>query len=175
MRFYRGTHSYYCGVDLHARTMYLCLADHQGYIYRVALTNDRLERFQHGRVTFRYTHARTHQSKRMTLPVDRFIARFLQHVLPSGFTKVRSYGLLCPSKRTALERARQLLNLHAAHSSSPSNSVQPENVPPEENAAEPACAGASITVTISSTLRCSVCQHGHLHFLQRFRPARAPP
>ena len=32
MRFYRGIHRYYCGVDLHARSMYLCLADHQGTI-----------------------------------------------------------------------------------------------------------------------------------------------
>ena len=32
MRFYRGNHRYYCGVDLHARTMYLCLTDHQGTV-----------------------------------------------------------------------------------------------------------------------------------------------
>jgi hypothetical protein len=40
------------------------------YVYRVALTNQRLERFEHGRVTFRYTHARTHETRRMTLPVN---------------------------------------------------------------------------------------------------------
>ena len=82
------------------------------YIYRVALTNDRLERFALGRVTFRFTHARTGETRRETLPVDTFITRFLQHVLPRRFTKVRSYGLLSPSRRADLERARHLLHLH---------------------------------------------------------------
>ena len=84
------------------------------YVYHVALTNHRIESFAHGRVTFRYTHARTHETRRVTLPVDTFIARFLQHVLPRGFTKVRYYGLLSPTGRTDLERARHLLELHAA-------------------------------------------------------------
>ncbi|MDP1861121.1 MAG: IS91 family transposase, partial [Gemmatimonadaceae bacterium] len=84
------------------------------YVYHVALTNHRLERFEHGRVTFRYTHARTRETRRVTLPVDTFIARFLQHVLPRGFTKIRYYGLLSPTGRTDLERARTLLALHAS-------------------------------------------------------------
>ena len=54
------------------------------YVYHVALTSHRLESFAHGRVTCRYTHARTHETKRVTLPVDTFIARFLEHVLPRG-------------------------------------------------------------------------------------------
>ena len=52
------------------------------YVYHVALTNHRLERFADGRVTFRYTHAHTHETRRVTLPVHTFMARFLQHVLP---------------------------------------------------------------------------------------------
>lgn len=60
------------------------------YVYRVALTNHSLERFENGQVTFRYTHARTRQTRLLTLPVHAFIARFLQHVLPRGFTKFRS-------------------------------------------------------------------------------------
>ncbi|MBI2537027.1 MAG: transposase, partial [Gemmatimonadetes bacterium] len=54
------------------------------YVYRVALTNQRLERFANGQVTFRYTHARTLQTRRLTLPVAAFLAGFLQHVLPRG-------------------------------------------------------------------------------------------
>ena len=84
------------------------------YVYHVALTNHQLESFAHGRVTFRYTHARTHETRRLTLPVDTFIARFLEHVLPRGFTKIRYYGLLSPTGRPDLERARHLLTLHAA-------------------------------------------------------------
>ncbi|MGQ0767151.1 MAG: IS91 family transposase [Gemmatimonadota bacterium] len=79
------------------------------YIYRVAITNHRIERFQNGRVTFRYTHARPGETRRLTLPVSVFIARFLQHVFPRSFTKVRAYGLLSPTRRPDLERARALL------------------------------------------------------------------
>jgi hypothetical protein len=52
------------------------------YVYHVALTNHCLERFTDGRVTFRYTHAPTGETRRLTLPVDVFLTRFLQHVLP---------------------------------------------------------------------------------------------
>jgi YD repeat-containing protein len=88
------------------------------YVYHVALPNHRLERFAHDHVTFRFTHARTHartpETRRLTLPVDTFIGRVLQHVLPRGLTKVRYDGLLRPTGRTDLERARHLLPLHAA-------------------------------------------------------------
>jgi hypothetical protein len=80
------------------------------YVHRVALTNHRIERFNTGRVTFRYSHARTGETRRLTLPVNVFIARFLQHVLPKGFTKVRSYGLLSPTRRAELEVTRALLH-----------------------------------------------------------------
>jgi hypothetical protein len=52
------------------------------YVYRVALTNHRIERFGHARVTFNYTHARSGETRRVTLPVHAFLARVLQHVLP---------------------------------------------------------------------------------------------
>jgi hypothetical protein len=79
------------------------------YVYRVALTNGRIERFQSDTVTFRYSDSRTHQVRRCTLPSERFIARFLQHVLPSGFTKVRYYGIFAPACREQLDLARMLL------------------------------------------------------------------
>ena len=81
------------------------------YVYRVALTNQRLDRFAEGRVTFQYTHARTHTTRSLTLPVDDFLTRFLHHVLPHGFTKVRWYGLLSAGRRADLDRARALLTL----------------------------------------------------------------
>ena len=59
------------------------------YVYHVALTHHRLERCADDRVTFRYTLARTHETRRVTLPVHMFLARFLQHVLPRGCTKIR--------------------------------------------------------------------------------------
>jgi hypothetical protein len=59
-------------------------------VFRVALTNERLVRSADGRVTFRYVHAATHETRQQSLPVDRFLAQFLDHVLPRGFTKIRS-------------------------------------------------------------------------------------
>lgn len=74
------------------------------YIFRVALSNRRLVKLDTTRdqVTFRYTHSKTGQTRYGTLPVDQFIHRFLQHVLPKGLVKVRDYGLFGPSSRQAL-------------------------------------------------------------------------
>jgi hypothetical protein len=81
------------------------------YTHRVAISNHRLVSCQDGRVTFK---ARNNQSpenpRRVTLPAQEFIRRFLLHVLPSGFVKIRHYGLLAPcNAKTKLEKARTLL------------------------------------------------------------------
>jgi hypothetical protein len=148
------------------------------YVYRVALTNRSLERFEQGQVTFRYTHARTHESKRLTLPVNEFIARFLQHVLPRGFTKIRSYGLLSPSHRKDLEQARYLLDLHSVAT----RTTPPSPVVPAETAARHADSARStasvthpVTAAIPAPRCCPVCRRGLLHFVQRFPRSRAPP
>jgi hypothetical protein len=144
------------------------------YVYRVALTHHRLVRFHNGHVTFRYMHARTHQNKQLTLPVDRFIARFLQHVLPRGFPKIRSYGLLSPSRRRDLERARHLLQLHSASTrTTPSADELPTNAARDSNSTE----NANNTSTSNSLTDfcCRACRHGQLILLERFRRARAPP
>lgn len=93
------------------------------YVYRVALTNSALERFENDQVTLRYLHARTHETRRLTLPVNLFIARFLQHILPRGFTKIRSYGLLSPSRAADLEQARHLLDLHSRAAPDPTHAA----------------------------------------------------
>jgi Putative transposase/Transposase zinc-binding domain len=81
------------------------------YIFRIALSNKRIERVANDEVSFRYTDGKTGEKKRTTLPVDAFISRFLAHVLPKGFVKVRYYGLLCPGKRHLLTQARSVLAL----------------------------------------------------------------
>lgn len=82
------------------------------YIFRVALSNRRLVKLDalRDRVTFRYTVSQTGQAKCCTLPVDAFIARFLQHVLPKGFVKVRYYGFFAPGQRARLAALRQQLH-----------------------------------------------------------------
>ncbi|MCJ7822623.1 MAG: transposase, partial [Armatimonadetes bacterium] len=79
------------------------------YVFRIAITNRRLEHFADGRVTFRFRDRRTRQLTRRTLSAPQFLARFLQHVLQRGFAKVRHYGLASPTCRRQLETARALL------------------------------------------------------------------
>lgn len=83
------------------------------YTHRVAISNSRLLGFDEQGVTFKWKDYRSKQRfryKTMTLDSDEFIRRFLIHVLPSGFHRIRHYGLLANSRRRDhLKRARELL------------------------------------------------------------------
>jgi hypothetical protein len=87
------------------------------YTHRVAISNSRLIRLDESGVTFRYKDYRRGGADRqqlMTLATDEFIRRFLLHVLPRGFHRIRHYGLLASSARKAsLAIARELLNVAA--------------------------------------------------------------
>ncbi len=79
------------------------------YIFRVGLSNNRIVGVADDQVTFRYRVGDTKQTKTCTLPAEALIHRFLQHVLPKGFVKVRYFGLFSPGKRRLLARVRQQL------------------------------------------------------------------
>lgn len=79
------------------------------YIFRVAISNSRLLKVENDHVTFRYRASDSGQSKLCTLTVEEFIHRFLQHVLPKGFVKVRYYGFLSVAHRAQLATLRQQL------------------------------------------------------------------
>jgi hypothetical protein len=83
------------------------------YTHRVAIANSRLLKFNEQGVTFKWKDYRSKQRfrhKAMTLKTDEFIRRFLIHVLPGGFHRIRHYGLLANSgRRDNLKRARELL------------------------------------------------------------------
>jgi hypothetical protein len=79
------------------------------YAFRIAISNSRLEQFENGQVTFRYRDNQTQQLKHPTLPAQEFLRRFLRHVLPKGFVKVRSYGLWNGHNADKLQKARTLL------------------------------------------------------------------
>lgn len=81
------------------------------YIFRVAISNRRILKCQRGRVTFSYRQSETGKYRIMTLSAVEFIRRFLQHVLPKGFVKVRYYGFLAPCRRPQLSALRHLLHL----------------------------------------------------------------
>ena len=78
------------------------------YIHRVAISNRRLISIEHrgsmetSQVTFQYRASDTGQLKRCTLSVENFLHRFLQHVLPHGFVKVRYYGFFGATLRSRL-------------------------------------------------------------------------
>lgn len=85
------------------------------YTHRVAISNRRLIAFDEAGVTFRYKDYKRDGPERqrvMTLATDEFIRRFLLHVLPRGFHRIRHYGLLAGSARKAsLALARTLLDI----------------------------------------------------------------
>ena len=89
------------------------------YIFRIAISNHRIVRVEQDRVTFEYfdhreDRHRERKPKQMTLPALEFIRRFLMHVLPDRFVRIRHYGLHHGSCRAKLQQARRLLGLPAA-------------------------------------------------------------
>jgi len=128
------------------------------YIHRIAITNNRILSLDDGQVAFRYKDSREKAWKTMTLPVMEFIRRFLQHVLPMSFHKVRYYGLIAPCNRHLLERARSL--------------VTDEEIRPKQTE------DSSLTVGPSKPayLPCPFCEAGHLILVRSLSyPGRAPP
>lgn len=78
-------------------------------MFRVAISNNRIVKLEEGRVTFKYKDSATDQTRFCTVSSEEFIRRFLQHVLPERFVKVRYYGLMSPGNRALLEKAKILL------------------------------------------------------------------
>ncbi len=79
------------------------------YVQRTAIGDSAFVDCRDKGVTFRYRDSRNHRRKRMTLLPDEFLRRFLQHVLPKGFHRVRAFGLLHPAHRDVLRRLQLLL------------------------------------------------------------------
>lgn len=92
------------------------LLDYLGrYTHRVAISNHRLVSLEEGQVTFTYRDRRDgDRRKTMRLPAEEFIGRFLKHVLPKGFMRIRHYGLLANrAKQQRLAACRALLDAEA--------------------------------------------------------------
>jgi hypothetical protein len=81
------------------------------YTHRVAISNHRLLAFTDDQVTFRWKHyAHGNKKRKMTLSTDEFLRRFLLHVLPRGFTRIRHFGLLANRRRAeVMPLCRRLL------------------------------------------------------------------
>ena len=84
------------------------------YVFRIAISNSRIISLKNGTVSFKYKDSDTNIWKILTLDTEEFIRRFLQHVLPSGFVKVRYFGLFASSNRDILTIANELLGVKLA-------------------------------------------------------------
>jgi hypothetical protein len=115
------------------------------YTHRVAISNSRLESLDDGRVTFRlkdYTEGG--RRKRLTLDAEEFLRRFVQHVLPRGFVKIRHYGLLANGQREArLTRCRRLL-LVATVAAAAAPSADTVRIKPAQPRCCPECGGTRL-------------------------------
>jgi hypothetical protein len=132
------------------------------YTHRVAISNSRLLKVEDDQVHFTWKdYADGNADKTMALPAFEFIRRFLQHVLPSGFVRIRHYGLLANRHREEkLQRCRHLLGV-----GSPAGGEVPAA------AAMPACPQAAEAVP--SWARCPSCGEGRMTWVEDV-PHRRP-
>ena len=132
------------------------------YTHRVAIANSRLIALDERGVTFKWKDYRAKgktKHKTMTLSTGEFMRRFLLHVLPSGFHRIRHYGLIANAgRRDNLARARELLN-----------------VPPDAD--DGASAGDGVTESGQPTYVCPDCGAPMIiiETFVRGQPIRAPP
>ena len=134
------------------------------YTHRVAISNNRLLDIDNGKVTFCWKDYRDHdRQKIMTLDADEFIRRFLLHVLPDGFQRIRHYGFLCHRYRQGkLALCRQLLGV-------PSTGIVPPKAQPDYRDLYEKLTGRSLR-------DCPVCHTGHMVAIAVLPVAdRAPP
>jgi hypothetical protein len=133
------------------------------YTHRVAISNNRLLDIEADQVSFRFKDYRDHgQQKTMSLPVDEFIRRFLVHVLPLRFHRIRYYGFqgnCC--KKEKLDRCRQLLGMPLPQVPPESSEVQDYRERCEE------LNGISLRV-------CPVCRRGHMVLIDTLAASRRP-
>jgi hypothetical protein len=122
-----------------------------GYTHRVAISNHRLVAFEHDQVTFRWKdYAHGNNKRMMTLSSEEFLRRFLLHVLPRGFVRIRFYGFLAQRRRACLlSLCHQLLQ----HNPEPVSAAQPSS-------------------TSNAILRCPRCA-SPLHILELLLPTIA--
>jgi hypothetical protein len=120
------------------------------YTHRVAIANSRLIALDNRSVTFSYKDYRADgraRSKRMTLPTHEFIRRFLLHVLPDGFHRIRHYGLFASASRADnIARARELLAAPAPQTQANDADAAEPDQPATLSHPCPCCGGRMIII-----------------------------
>jgi hypothetical protein len=121
------------------------------YTHRVAIANHRLIELKDEMVTFSYKDYRDdYRVKELKLPVNEFISRFLLHILPPGFQRIRHYGLLSNRCKDKLSLCRNLLGVNHSSSSEP----EPEPYKDWKSRYE--------MLTGISLLQCPACKQGRM-------------
>src|SRR5467141_4053014 len=112
------------------------------YTHRVAISNHRLAAFADGKVTFRWRDsAHNNEQKLITLSLDEFLRRFLLHLLPEGFVRIRNFGILANCKRaTTLPLSFQLLG------GTPQTQQKASTAGPSDLWSCPKCGGSMMVV-----------------------------
>lgn len=130
------------------------------YTHRVAISNNRLLDIEDGQVRFRYRDYRhENQQKIMTVSADEFIRRFLLHVLPDGFQRVRYYGFLGNRyRKQKLARCRQMLGMNSAE-----ESAEPSKSQKDYRDRYQELTGVSLRL-------CPVCHRGRMIRVEPFAP-----
>jgi len=126
------------------------------YVFRVALTNARIVGLDDQTVSIRYKERRTGRPRTCRLSGDEFMRRFLQHVLPRGFHKVRYFGLWHPAQRRNAAWVRQMLQLQAP----------PKLDPPMDPVAPPREPPSADATPLPEPLICPHCRQGRLIFIR---------
>jgi hypothetical protein len=90
------------------------------YIFRIAISNKRIVEFDYDKVSFIYQDNKGKWHKEI-LPAEKFMSRFLQHILPKHFVKVRYYGFLSPRKRHLLEDIKELFDSFKSENQQPNS------------------------------------------------------
>jgi hypothetical protein len=143
-----------------------CVLEYLGrYVHRSALSDKALVGADNEHVAFRYRDSRDGQRKTMTLPVDEFLRRFLQHVPAKGFHRIRAFGLLHPEHRDHLRRLQLLL--------APRTAVVQPTAPPTAQLRCPHC--KQPTLRLLRRLMGLECLERELRALAVVAIARAPP
>jgi hypothetical protein len=134
------------------------------YTHRIAISNHRLLAMDDGKVTFRWRdRAHGDQPRLMTLDAAEFLRRYLLHLLPPGFMRIRHYGLLANACRaTDLATCRALLGAEMHD--------DPE---PPQDAAE-TWQELLLRLTGDDVTRCPRCRQGHLRTVERLAPLVRP-
>lgn len=131
------------------------------YVFRIAINNSRLEKIQEGQVTFKYRDNQSQELRHVTLSAHQFIGRFLQHILPKGFVKVRSCGLWSGSQKELLAQIQDQLT-----ASLPS---------PQPNARFLEQSPQRLNSPVEQGPLCPNCKRGRMIFVRLIRPQRNRP